>query len=106
MAEEKNSETSMNELFKEGHVESPNGFITRSQNNNYHNNYVSNFTHNLKIENKNKFCIYFIYFAFISISMSTSLVFVFDYNPSRNILTNYCVSVEVGIVTSKTGLDL
>ena len=51
------SETSVNELLKEGHVESPMSVIVKVGN--QFNGYVSDFTHNQKIQNKSNLCVYF-----------------------------------------------
>ena len=65
MHSRRSSDTSVNELLKEGHAESPNGFVIKSQNQkiikagNRFNGYASNFTHDQKLQNKSNLCIYF-----------------------------------------------
>ena len=53
----RSSEISVNKLLKEGHAESPNGFVIKSLINifkagNQFTGYVSDFTHNQKIKKK------------------------------------------------------
>ena len=56
------STASVNKLLKEGHAESPNGFVISPKSiivkfcDSFN---VSNFTHNQKILNKNNLCLYF-----------------------------------------------
>ena len=59
----RSSDTSVSKLFKEGHAESPNDFISlkliivEAGKKLY--GYVSSFTPSQKIQNKNKLCVYF-----------------------------------------------
>ena len=60
----KSSETSVKELLKEGHAESPDGFVLKSKSltvsaGNQFNDYGSNSTHNEKVENKTRLCVCF-----------------------------------------------